>query len=290
MKMQGLGNLFKNQRFISLLNACIGFLLVLAILFLIRDVISVSFTTREKGLDEKKAENGAKFTFQDYAPIFRNNPFGFPAGELKPISGSAASASSADVSLVGTVSGQRKFSYAIFMNKTGEQEIFRIGDSVFGLGKLNRVEKDRVFILSGGKIMEIPINDIVSVKEIQKGRGTEASSTGFTKKLSDSSYMVEQKKIQQAIENPKEIMTDARLLPNVVDGKQQGYILNEVRPGGIYQNLGLQNGDVLLRINEYNISHPENALQAFTALRGMERVQLDIMRNGSKMTMTYQIR
>ncbi len=288
--MQGLGNLLKNQRFISLLNACIGFLLVLAILFLIRDVISVSFTTREKGLDEKKAENAANFTFQDYAPIFRSNPFGFPAGELKPISGSAASASSADVSLVGTVSGQRKFSYAIFMNKTGEQEIFRIGDSVFGLGKLNKVEKDRVFILSGSKIMEIPINDIVSVKEIQKGRGPDASSPGFTKKLSDSSYMVEQKKIQQAIENPKEIMTDARLLPNVVDGKQQGYILNEVRPGGIYQSLGLQNGDVLLRINEYNISHPENALQAFTALRGMERVQLDIMRNGSKMTMTYQIR
>jgi len=288
--MQGLGNLLKNQRLISLLNVCIGLVLVLAILFLIRDMISTSLSPKKKGLDEKKSENVANLALQDYAPVFRNNPFGFPAGELKPISNSASSTSGADVSLVGTVSGQRKFSYAIFMKKTGEQEIFKIGDSVFGLGKLSKVEKDRVFISSGGKNTEIPINDIISVKEVQKTRSPEASPSGFTKKISDSSYMVEQKKIQQAIDNPKEIMTDARLLPNVVDGKQQGYVLNEVKPGGIYQSLGLQNGDVLLRINEYNISQPENALQAFTALRGMERVQLDIMRNGSKMTMTYQIR
>ena len=63
-----------------------------------------------------------------------------------------------------------------------------------------------------------------------------------------------------------------------------------MRNGGIYQSLGLQNGDALLRINEYNISNPENALQAFTALRGMDRVQVDIVRDGTKMTLTYQIR
>jgi len=52
----------------------------------------------------------------------------------------------------------------------------------------------------------------------------------------------------------------------------------------------LQDGDVLLRINEYDISNPERALQAFTALKGMERVQVDLIRSGSRMTMTYQIK
>jgi len=45
-----------------------------------------------------------------------------------------------------------------------------------------------------------------------------------------------------------------------------------------------------LRINEYDISNPERALQAFTALKGMERVQVDLIRSGSRMTMTYQIK
>ncbi len=86
------------------------------------------------------------------------------------------------------------------------------------------------------------------------------------------------------------MMTDARLKPNVADGKQEGFVLSEVKPGGIYQSLGLQDGDVLLRINDYDISNPERALQAFTALRGLDRVQIDLIRSGSKMTMTYQIK
>ncbi len=45
-----------------------------------------------------------------------------------------------------------------------------------------------------------------------------------------------------------------------------------------------------MRINEYDISDPERALQAFTALRGLDRIQLDLIRNGAKMTMTYQIK
>ncbi|PKL51422.1 MAG: hypothetical protein CVV37_06545 [Nitrospira bacterium HGW-Nitrospira-1] len=73
-------------------------------------------------------------------------------------------------------------------------------------------------------------------------------------------------------------------------GRQEGFILSEVKPGGIYQSLGLRNGDVLLRINEYNINSPETALQAFTAIKGIDRAQLDILRNNTKMTMTYQIR
>jgi general secretion pathway protein C len=85
-------------------------------------------------------------------------------------------------------------------------------------------------------------------------------------------------------------MTDARFIPHIVDGRQQGFTLKEVKPGGIYQSLGLQNEDVLLRINEYDISTPDKALQAFIALRGLDRADLDIVRNGSKMTMTYQIR
>jgi general secretion pathway protein C len=86
------------------------------------------------------------------------------------------------------------------------------------------------------------------------------------------------------------MMTDARLRPNLVNGKEEGFVLSEVRPGGIYHSLGLQDGDVLLRINEYDVSNPEKALQAFTALKGMERVQIDLIRAGSKMTMTYQIK
>jgi general secretion pathway protein C len=101
---------------------------------------------------------------------------------------------------------------------------------------------------------------------------------------------VDQARLQQAINNPGQMMTDARLKPNITNGREEGFLLSEVRPGGIYHSLGLQDGDVLLRINEYDISNPERALQAFTALKGLDRVQVDLFRGGSRMTMTYQIK
>ena len=45
-----------------------------------------------------------------------------------------------------------------------------------------------------------------------------------------------------------------------------------------------------LRINDYNITNVDSALQAFSALRGMERVNLDILRNGEKVTLTYLLK
>ncbi|MCI0469535.1 MAG: PDZ domain-containing protein, partial [Nitrospirae bacterium] len=205
-----------------------------------------------------------------------------------------------DMSLVGTVSGDRDMSYAIFANMTGQQDIFKIGETIDGLGMLRKVEADKVIIKGRSGDVTFLISDITTAK----GGGVlsqpmpshlpahlnEAKTSAFAKKGPDGAYFIDQRKIQAAIENPKDFMMDARLLPNYVNGQQEGFVLREVKSGGIYHSLGLQEGDVLLRINDYNITNPDAGLQAFTALKGMDRVQLNIIRRGSKMTMTYQIR
>jgi general secretion pathway protein C len=170
------------------------------------------------------------------------------------------------------------------------QEVFRIGDPVFDIGNLYRVKRDKVIIRKGQKTEEIVLDD-VRVKEVKKQASADGQAPStFAQKIGRATYMVDQARLQQAIANPGQMMTDARLKPNIVNGKEEGFVLSEVKSGGIYHSLGLQDGDVLLRINEYDISNPEKALQAFTALRGMERVQVDLVRSGSRMTMTYQIK
>ena len=279
---------------LNVLNVLLGVLLVIISLVLIRDIMS------ETG---KKNVNPGPYLYspvkitrkslQDYAPLVRNNLFGGPGGELRPLSGSggaqAAKNGTSDLVLIGTVAGSRKNSYAIFTDKGGNQEIFHVGDAVHGLGILKRVKRDKVFLGRGGVLNEMPIADLVTIVDANPAQAA-ARPASFARSVGEDEFVLDQRRVQQAIERPNQIMTDARLLPNIVQGRQQGFILAEVKPGGIYQSLGLRNGDVLLRINEFNISNPEAALQAFTALRGMDRVRLDIMRNGAKMTMNYQIR
>ena len=278
---------------IGALNLALGSLLVVALLVLARDIISMSATkTSGPAASMQQTGQNQKRGFHDYAPIVKNNPFG-PPGELKTLNTAAANQSSpradmAGLTLVGTVAGAKQYSYAIFMDKSNAQEIYKVGDTVRGYGILQRVEKDKVYIKGAGAPVEIPVADFVSVVESTPAQGGKPAA--FARSVAEGAYVVDQRRVQEAIEKPNQIMSDARMLPHLVDGKQQGFTLSEVKPGGIYQSLGLQNGDVLLRINEFNIANPENALQAFTALKGMDRVQLDIMRGGARMSMTYQIR
>ncbi len=282
--------ILRNRKIVALINIFLGLVLIIASLFFIRDILSTIFSQKEDPVPrEKKVQAAHRMGLMDYALIMKKNPFGFPAGELRPISVSdpESTMSQTEITLIGTVAGQRESSYAIFADKTGQQDVFRPGARVFGLGTLKKVEKARVIVNSGGKDVVIALSDITTVKEIKAGTVPFAS---LGRRTGAMAYQLDQRSVQQAIEKPDQILTDARFVPYTVEGKQQGFILREVRPGGIYQSLGLRNEDVLLRINEYAISNPEAALQAFTALKGIDSAELDIIRNGSKMTMTYQIR
>jgi type II secretion system protein C len=283
------------KRNIFYLNILISIILLFSLLFLIRDIVSGHFEKRTLKREKPASTGGItaqqKKQLEDYASISKNNPFGFPGGEIKNLTVSAGSKiQKTDIVLVGTVVGPKELSYGVFKDSSGTQEVFKIGEPVFGAGKLRVVKKDRVILKRGDGSVEIPLED-VKVKEITKqSSGSTPSADAFARKVGRGNYIVDQAKLQQAISNPGQMMTDARLRPNLVNGKEEGFVLNEVKPGGIYHSLGLQDGDVLLRINEYDVSNPERALQAFTALKGMERVQIDMIRSGAKMTMTYQIK
>lgn len=283
--------LYRYPKLPYIINLFLSLVLLLFLLIFTRDILSGVSKKGEKAPAPSRAPvQPLKRGLQEYTGILKNNPFGFAGGQLKELTAAKeGSVSQSDLTLIGTVSGSAKNSYAIFIDKSGKQELVKVGEPVFGMGKLKRVDSDKAYITDRGREIKIPMAEMLTIKEVNPPSGGSVSSD-LARSMGKGMFIVDQKKILHALENPNQLMTDARLQPNLVNGKQEGYILREVRNGGIYQSLGLQNGDALLRINEYNISNPENALQAFTALRGMDRVQVDIVRDGTKMTLTYQIR
>ena len=206
------------------------------------------------------------------------------------------SATLTDLVLIGTVVESKKSGFAIFRNNAGasagEEDFFYLGDDVFNYGKLSKVDLNFVEIVQGAEThtLSIPFESMTSPEKKSKKLGAKKSKSSFARKISDKEYVLDSKRVQESIENPERILTDARLLPNFVDGKQEGFAISEVVSDGLYHSLGLQNGDILLKVNGLEISNPEVAIQAMSALKGMNRVNLDIVRSGGNMSMSYQLR
>jgi general secretion pathway protein C len=294
--------------FASLVNIALVAVLVVSGLLLVRDAVTYALRGAGPGAlpEEKsgyKVQRQKARTLQTYAPILSNNVFGFPGGTLSPITlEGKSSAPTVALNLLGTVAWPDGFGYAIISADDGRQEVYRAGQYLKGGGILKKVYKDKVLVESGGRSVEVKLAELASVEEVTGGsrkagaaskddKGRQAAGPGsFARQTSEGSFMVDRSAVQAALADPKQIMTDARLLPNMVEGRQEGFVIREIRPNGVYQSLGLRNGDVLLRVNEFDISDPETALQVFTALRGMDKVELDIVRGGSRMTLTYMIR
>lgn len=301
------------RRLVQMVNAAMAAALALAVLLLLRDGVSLAFFSppdEGQGPAEKarvQPERAARPQLMAYAPILKNNVFGFPAGELTPIAAgrkdgpAAVGIPASNIKLKGVVAWPGGFGYAFLEGVSEGQEVYKTGDAVGGAGKLARVEANRIFVESGGRMVEVPLEEVKSAVQAEGSR-PEATrpgevqpqqagpGNGFARRTSENEFVLDQKAIDESLQNPKNIMTDARLLPNMVEGVQQGFVVRELRPGGVYQNLGLQNGDVLLSVNKFKLSSPETALQAFTALQGMDRIELDVLRGGRKMTLTYVIR
>ena len=278
-------------KIVTALNVTLGLLLIVALGLFARHIITVvqkkiMAPLSTAPVESRKHENKS---IQVYEALLQTNPFGVSAGSVKQGPSEGERAAISDIKLVGTISGSSKDGYAVFVGSDGKQAMFKTGEIVFGVGELKRVEKNSVFIHKDGKLIKISMTDLLTLSDMQASKGT-TGIAGPVQSVGKGEYIIDQKAAMVTLDNPAQIMTDAKLIPNMVKGKPDGFILQEIRKNGVYDNLGMKNGDTLLRINGSNISNPENALQTFMALKGMDKVQLDIIRDGNRMTLNYQIR
>ena len=288
-----------NKRSLLAVNFALSALLALTCVMFARDIITFSLPNAApqapaafKNMAPAPGVKGPS-ALSDYSVVAEKNVFGFPPMAVTPLAARSAALAAGPLSLIGTVSGA--WDYAVFMEDSGKQLLYRAGQNVPGLGLLKSVNKKSATLRTAGGDVKIPIKDIATI--VPGGNAPASLSSPGNPPGSQviasegpGSYVLDKEAVQNVIKNPTRILADARLLPNIINGTQEGFSVNEVKPGGFFSKLGLRNGDVLLKVNNSEISGPDMALRAFTALQGLDRVDLDIIRDGRKMSLVYQIR
>jgi hypothetical protein len=85
------------------------------------------------------------------------------------------------------------------------------------------------------------------------------------------------------------LLTDARLVPAFEGGRVVGLKIFSVRAGTLPAAIGLENGDVIQRINGHELTSPAAGLELHASLQEASTLRVDILRRGVPGTLTHAL-
>ncbi|NPB06018.1 MAG: type II secretion system protein GspC [Aquificae bacterium] len=89
--------------------------------------------------------------------------------------------------------------------------------------------------------------------------------------------------------DPAKMFTQIRLVPFVRNGRTEGFIFEWVKPGSLFDRMGIRPGDVLLSINNATIRSGEDAFRLLQVLRNEPNLKVVLLRNGRKEVINVRI-
>jgi general secretion pathway protein C len=203
------------------------------------------------------------------------------------------------VKLLGTlVAGSPEWSFASIQDMvTQRSQTYMVGNELQG-AKVMDIERERVIILHNGRrefidgqpgdgaVAYTPPPPVAANTAPPPGNGL---GNGI-KALSDNEYEVPRAEIDKTLNNLNDVAMQARIVPAFKDGQAVGFKLFSIRPDSIYSKIGVQNGDVIRRINGFDLNSPEKALEVYSKMKDASRIEIEIERNGAPIRKSYNVR
>jgi type II secretion system protein C len=186
---------------------------------------------------------------------------------------------------------------------------FRESEEVEPGAVLSSIERDKVWLTRGkerekldllpvGSKVRAPLSPPVPAQATVTPGAAPAAGTSAqppdgdirVTRLADNRYSIDEAGVAQLSGNINQFMTQVRLIPFFEGNKSAGYRIAAIRPGTTFDRLGFQGGDVLQQVNGLDLSSPEKLYTIFTNLKDEKKVAVNILRQGQKNTLTYEIR
>lgn len=206
--------------------------------------------------------------------------------------------------LLGTVVQVKgKGSFAIILNKsTRQQQIYFVEDEISDGVSVYSVARNKVVLIRDGReeILEKTEGSRQSPAEVRKRtqpamvRSTKPATGGkesvTVRKVGDGSFVMDRREVEGVLQDFNKLLTQIRVVPHFSDGNPDGFKIFNIRPGSLFAQLGMVNGDIIKRVNGLDITGPEQALQMFQQLRDESQVTVDLERFRKNLTLQYEIR
>jgi general secretion pathway protein C len=167
------------------------------------------------------------------------------------------------------------------------QSFYRLNEKLPDGSRIVKVKRDSVSLKREDG--SITVLEMVDDTKIVMATPTANASSGV-RQLSKDKWMLDQREVAASSENMSQILTQARALPYMEAGKTVGFRISEIVAGSIYEKIGIKNGDVIQKVNAQDVDDPGKFFQLYQGLKEEKNITIDLMRNGQRQTLSYEIR
>lgn len=197
--------------------------------------------------------------------------------------------------LLGTAaSSQASLSWAAVEDKKSrDHQVVRIGDLLLDRAKVVAIERRRIVIENQGRREELALEEEPGNGSVRRPTARAVRSPQTVRRVTRSSP---QRTFQPppdlsiAGRNPAEIFSSARILPKYEQGQMVGIQLSNVKPGSLFEEVGIQEGDVITQFNGIQIDSPQGSAEVLRELTEAPTFEITVTRgDGSERTLTYEV-
>jgi len=183
---------------------------------------------------------------------------------------------------------------AVEDQQSHKQIVVREQDRLLDQATVIRIERRRIVLQNGAKREELALDEeepgAIKVSARPAAPAAPNDLRDRIRRLSESSFEVGRDQVEETMRNPAELFSEARILPKYDNGQMVGVQLSSIKPGSLFEEIGIQNGDTVTGVNGITVTSPQDSAALLKELTESTDFQVNVMgADGQVRTLQYTI-
>lgn len=226
-----------------------------------------------------------------YHPIVERNLLGSTDrafGEKQADAAPQAPPLSSLVELRGTAAGEGPYGFAVFSEKgKPKQVLVKVGGQIAG-AQLLRVLRDQVVFRYLDK--EETLKRSTAPRSSLAVPSPAPAPPSGGPPAGPGPYTISRAEISASMKDMGQMLSQAQIRPYFAGGAQEGFMVSQIRPGSIFQRLGLRDGDIIQGFDSRKVHSADDFMALHGALQSATHMNLSVKRAGKVENLEYQFR
>lgn len=213
------------------------------------------FGSTDKAVSEKQAETAAPVEGPDIATV---------------------------LAIRGIVAGTGKDGFVVIEEQgKNKQMLYKVGNVVAG-ARLIRIDRRAVTFLVGDRKQILKMAGASEDTLLTARPVLPPAATGRSGPL-----VVNRSEVDASLKDMGTLLSQAQIRPFYTDGAPDGFMIANIKPGSVYERLGLVNGDIIQAADNRKLITADDVTGLYNTMKSASSFTLSIKRGGQQQNLPY---